>query len=150
MQYLKKIHKLALYEFIPNALSYSISLVRYFGYFCPIWLMRIFSRTKSRIRQEPSVFFFVFCLRKIVVERPWNLFYKYTRRKMSVFFVGNNFALLVFIYAPKYIHTLCSAVFSLYHQGSLSMDIKAKFSAIKAPVQVIKRTNPWPWLKKVG
>ena len=65
--------------------------------------------------------------------------------KRSVFFVGNNFTLIVFIYK---IHTLCSAVFNWYHQGSLSMDIKAKFSAMKAPVQVIKRTNPWPWLKK--
>ena len=32
-----------------------ISIVRFFGYFCPILLMQIFSRTKSRIRQEPSV-----------------------------------------------------------------------------------------------
>ena len=39
---------------------YFISLVRFFfGYFCPIWLMRIFSRTKSRIRQEPSVQFWI-------------------------------------------------------------------------------------------
>ena len=28
----------------------------FFFYFCPIWPMRIFSRTKSRIRQEPSVY----------------------------------------------------------------------------------------------
>ena len=34
--------------------GYFISLVRFFGL---IWLMRIFSRTKSRIRQEPSVIF---------------------------------------------------------------------------------------------
>ena len=32
--------------------GYFISLVRFFGL---IWLMRIFSRTKSRIRQKPSV-----------------------------------------------------------------------------------------------
>ena len=61
LRFFKKIHKFALCEFMPYALSYFISLVRFFGYFCPIWLMRIlanaifFSRTKSGIRQEPSV-----------------------------------------------------------------------------------------------
>ena len=41
LQFFKKIHKFALCEFMPYALSYFISLVRFFGYFCPIWLMRI-------------------------------------------------------------------------------------------------------------
>ena len=33
--------KIPLCEFVPYALGYFISLVRFFGYFCPIWLMRI-------------------------------------------------------------------------------------------------------------
>ena len=32
---------LALCEFMPYALGHFLSLVRFFGYFCPIWLMRI-------------------------------------------------------------------------------------------------------------
>ena len=55
LRFFKKVHKFALCEFMPYALGYFISLVQFFGYFCPIWLMRIFSRTKSRIGQEPSV-----------------------------------------------------------------------------------------------
>jgi hypothetical protein len=41
LRFFKKIHKFALCEFMPYALSYFILLVRFFGYFCPIWLMRI-------------------------------------------------------------------------------------------------------------
>jgi hypothetical protein len=41
LQFFKKIHKFALCEFMPYALSCFVSLVRFFGYFCPIWLMRI-------------------------------------------------------------------------------------------------------------
>jgi hypothetical protein len=58
LRFFKKIHKFAFCEFMPYALSYFISLVRFFGYFCPIWLMRIFYRTKSRIKQESSVLLF--------------------------------------------------------------------------------------------
>ena len=39
--------------------SYFISLMQFFGYFFPTWLMWIFSRTKSRIRQEHSVNIFL-------------------------------------------------------------------------------------------
>ena len=55
LRFFKTIYKFALCEFTPYALGYFISLVRLLGYFCPFRLMRIFSRTKSRIRQEPSV-----------------------------------------------------------------------------------------------
>ena len=41
LRFFKKINKFALCEFMPYALSYFISLVRFFGYFCPIWQMRI-------------------------------------------------------------------------------------------------------------
>ena len=39
--FFKKIHKFALCQLMLYALCYFISLVRFFGYFCPIWLMRI-------------------------------------------------------------------------------------------------------------
>ena len=41
LRFFKKIHKFALCESMPYALSYSISLVGFFGYFCPIWLIQI-------------------------------------------------------------------------------------------------------------
>ena len=41
LRFFKKVHKFALCEFMTYALGYFISLVRFFGYFCPIWLMRI-------------------------------------------------------------------------------------------------------------
>jgi hypothetical protein len=41
LRFFKKIHRFALCEFMPYALGYFISLVRFFGYFWPIWLMRI-------------------------------------------------------------------------------------------------------------
>jgi hypothetical protein len=41
LRFFKKIHKFALCEFMPYALSFFILLVRFFGYFCPIWLMQI-------------------------------------------------------------------------------------------------------------
>ena len=52
LRFFKKVHKFALCEFVPYA---SFHLCNFFDYFCPICLMQIFSRTKSRIRQEPSV-----------------------------------------------------------------------------------------------
>jgi hypothetical protein len=53
LRFFKKIHKLALCEFMPYALSYFISLVRFFGYFCPIWLMRILAN--ANFFPEPKV-----------------------------------------------------------------------------------------------
>ena len=40
---------------LPYGLGSFISLVRFFGYFCPIWLMRIFSTTKSCIKQAKTI-----------------------------------------------------------------------------------------------
>ena len=53
----KKIHKFALWEFMPYALGFLILLVWFLPYFCQcvFWLLQIFSRSKSCIRQEPSV-----------------------------------------------------------------------------------------------
>ena len=79
LRFKKKIHKFALCEFMPYALNYFIFLVRFFGYFCPIWLMRIFFRTKSRIRlcrisnkqgknNRIPTFFYVFSEKKV-----WNI-----------------------------------------------------------------------------
>ena len=39
LQFFKKIHKFALREFSPYAFGYFISLVQFFGYFFPIWLV---------------------------------------------------------------------------------------------------------------
>ena len=55
LRFFKKFHKFALCVVLMQIFGYFISLVRYF-WLMRIWLMRIFSRTKSRIRQEPSVF----------------------------------------------------------------------------------------------
>ena len=55
LRFFKKIHKFALCEFMPYVLGNFISLLLFFGYFCPILLMQILanvSRTKSRIRQD--------------------------------------------------------------------------------------------------
>ena len=57
LQFFKKIHKFALWEFMPYALGFLILLVWFLPYFCQcvFWLLQIFSRSKSCIRQEPSV-----------------------------------------------------------------------------------------------
>ena len=58
---LLRIQLMRFYVYFANAILW---LMRIFGYFIPLvrffglfWLMRFFSRTKSRIRQEPSVYF---------------------------------------------------------------------------------------------
>ena len=63
---------------------YFISLVRFWGQKYPnIWLMRIFSRTKSRIRQELSVVFFFNCCLLLSFSRGEKFSARHSKRKVA-------------------------------------------------------------------